>query len=335
MKLLVVLVCFTVLVSFASTQVPLNYAKEVTNIGGWRIKHRTDDVWPRSEDPSEVNGNEYIFEANSHWVSDWGSNRASILIHDQPLSTAIRKDRDYQFKFELLHNDGGSGYTLKNVRVFILAYSAGAISPTSEVLLPVHQSLNNILFDEFVNGPFDAPLTEYTKLKVNIRRKHLLLQPDVFIRSRILIKLTWSAPVPNYVFPIQVQIRRAKLVQFAGTHSVPHALYLTPSTDTVTIPVMSQTPDPNFSDCPYNAPNLARWEDPATWGGSVPSGGSSVSLPENTDVLLSSSPTTSNNPFYRIHIPSTSSLIFDDTRIILHVENIYVEGRFLLGSEDW
>lgn len=59
-----------------------------------------------------------------------------------------------------------------------------------------------------------------------------------------------------------------------------------------------------------------------------------MTLPENTAVLIQScslsSPAT---PYGVITIPATSSLVFDDADIEMHITQIFVYGALRIGSE--
>lgn len=116
---------------------------------------------------------------------------------------------------------------------------------------------------------------------------------------------------------------------------VPPANLITNPDELVTIPKMNTTLDPNPRGlaCPWNEPNLTLWEDPATWGGSVPSPVmAQIVLPANTKVLVTSCSFNPNDIYNLISIPPTSELIFDDAPITLNVRNIYVQGQLRIGS---
>eukprot|EP01112_Ceratiomyxa_fruticulosa_P020896 TRINITY_DN7244_c0_g2_i1.p1 TRINITY_DN7244_c0_g2~~TRINITY_DN7244_c0_g2_i1.p1 ORF type:complete len:1528 (+),score=332.39 TRINITY_DN7244_c0_g2_i1:272-4855(+) len=103
--------------------------------------------------------------------------------------------------------------------------------------------------------------------------------------------------------------------------------------------VQLRYPSPNFdpnprgvADCPHMQQGLKFWHDPSIWPGNVvPSPSKNVTLPANTNVLISSCSLQSGT-YQRIYIPSTSSLIFDDAPITLNVRDIYVEGKLQIGS---
>ena len=91
------------------------------------------------------------------------------------------------------------------------------------------------------------------------------------------------------------------------------------------------------TDCPHLESGLSLWHDPATWGGAVPAAGSSPTLPANTHVLVCSCSLPSDAagaaaPFTLVTVPSTSSLIFDDAPMSMHVGSIVGTGRIAMGA---
>eukprot|EP01132_Coremiostelium_polycephalum_P010213 gene10213-12524_t len=97
-------------------------------------------------------------------------------------------------------------------------------------------------------------------------------------------------------------------------------------------------PSPTFdaqdrTKCPHRESGLKHWHDPATWGGSVPTPSSTITLPENTKVLVSSCSMSSTQVYQKIIIPSTSSLIFTDADMTINVKDIFVNGTLFIGSQ--
>jgi len=74
------------------------------------------------------------------------------------------------------------------------------------------------------------------------------------------------------------------------------------------------------------------WHDPTIWGGSVPANGSSVTLPANTQVLISSCSIDPTFVFGLITVPFGSSLIFGDAPITFQAHGIQVVGALAIGS---
>lgn len=86
------------------------------------------------------------------------------------------------------------------------------------------------------------------------------------------------------------------------------------------------------ASCPHLQSGLLDWHSASTWGGNgIPLGLSSVTLPANTKVLVSSC---SLDPrgYLSITIPEGSQLIFADAPIFLRVKDLIVQGDLLLGS---
>ena len=70
----------------------------------------------------------------------------------------------------------------------------------------------------------------------------------------------------------------------------------------------------------------ARWSDPSTWGGSLPTAGSAVTIPSGKTVLLDVSPP----PLDTLHIDGT--LVFDDRDLNLTADAIMVRGALEVGK---
>lgn len=91
-----------------------------------------------------------------------------------------------------------------------------------------------------------------------------------------------------------------------------------------TIAKMPVDIDPNpraASDCPHLKPGLRHWHDPSIWpGNTVPAPSSSITLPANMSVLISSC-SLEEGDYNFIHVPETSELIFADAPINLRVRS--------------
>ncbi|KAL4433088.1 hypothetical protein ABPG77_006515 [Micractinium sp. CCAP 211/92] len=86
------------------------------------------------------------------------------------------------------------------------------------------------------------------------------------------------------------------------------------------------------SNCPFQQPGLKRWEDPATWGGRVPSPSSNITLPANTKVLLSACSVPPGTMFRQIVVPPGSELIFAEEDMALDVGSLVVGGALRAGG---
>jgi hypothetical protein len=101
-----------------------------------------------------------------------------------------------------------------------------------------------------------------------------------------------------------------------------------------TIPVQSVLTVQPQSNCPHNRVGLKNWEDPATWGGSVPQQGSVVRIPPSSAVLITANSFPSQSAVFKeIFIPRGSELIFSDNSLTLKVETIWNEGTLRMGSD--
>ena len=87
-------------------------------------------------------------------------------------------------------------------------------------------------------------------------------------------------------------------------------------------------------NCPHLESGLLDWHDPNTWGGSVPSSGSDVTLPSNARVVIRSS--SAIPKLNLVTIPATSELIFgeDSAGIDFQVDGMDVKGKLVAGSEE-
>ncbi|PRP78670.1 hypothetical protein PROFUN_13451 [Planoprotostelium fungivorum] len=122
--------------------------------------------------------------------------------------------------------------------------------------------------------------------------------------------------------------------------SVPSVPVRTPSlitkeSERISLRKTSPLFDPNpHTNCPHLNPKLKYWQDPSTWSnynGVVPSVNQDISIPDDTDVMISSC-SLQKGIYGNIYIPKTSSLVFDDTPIDMQVQMIFVDGSLYLGS---
>ncbi|MGM9320262.1 G8 domain-containing protein [Deinococcus aquaticus] len=92
-------------------------------------------------------------------------------------------------------------------------------------------------------------------------------------------------------------------------------------------------PTPAPTPAPAPAPTLptARWSDPATWGGTLPTAGQKVTLPAGKRVLLDTTPP----DLAGLTIPAGSALEFEDSADrTLRAGWIMVHGELRVGSTD-
>ncbi|RMZ52666.1 hypothetical protein APUTEX25_000785, partial [Auxenochlorella protothecoides] len=108
-------------------------------------------------------------------------------------------------------------------------------------------------------------------------------------------------------------------------------VYPDPTYPTPTCPSTAPTAD-GRTDCPFLASGLKRWNDPATWGGTVPSPGTSITLPANSKVLLSGCMISATATYTQVIIPATSEVILDDNTLVWNLGSIDVYGALRGGS---
>lgn len=89
--------------------------------------------------------------------------------------------------------------------------------------------------------------------------------------------------------------------------------------------------------CPHARAGLKHWHDPATWGvnGVVPQNGATVTLPGNTQVLVSGCSIPQGTVFTKVIVPATAELIFNDEvdAVQFHAKAIHLQGgKLWIGS---
>ncbi len=105
------------------------------------------------------------------------------------------------------------------------------------------------------------------------------------------------------------------------------------SSELVTIP---DPPTPNLSaprtNCPHLQSGLLDWHSPSTWGGSIPQAGQNVTLPSNSNIVITSSVL---GQLAYVTVPPTSALIFGEnaTGITMDLQGMDVQGLLQAGSE--
>ncbi|KAN0031855.1 hypothetical protein ACTFIV_005722 [Dictyostelium citrinum] len=109
---------------------------------------------------------------------------------------------------------------------------------------------------------------------------------------------------------------------------------LTKDSELVHLPKPSTSFDPQDSiTCPYLANDLVHWHNPSTWpNGIVPSPSSNITLPVGKKVLISPCSVSKTQVYQWIKVPPTSELIFSDAPMDFNVKDIYVEGKFIMGT---
>ncbi|EGC33844.1 hypothetical protein DICPUDRAFT_36074 [Dictyostelium purpureum] len=129
-----------------------------------------------------------------------------------------------------------------------------------------------------------------------------------------------------------VSISDLKLTIPSKTITTPTLLNKDSELITIGKPSTSLEPqDP--STCPYLANDIVHWHDLSIWGGSPPSPLSEITLPANKKVLISQCSISQDNIYKKIIIPATSELIFADSNITMHVQDIYVQGKLTMGTK--
>ncbi|EFA76092.1 hypothetical protein PPL_10671 [Heterostelium album PN500] len=143
-------------------------------------------------------------------------------------------------------------------------------------------------------------------------------------------RTTQTGPVVTTIF-----ISEMKLT-IPSQPIVPPSTLLTKDSELVNIPKppLSAIDIQDPASCPYAATNLVHWHDPTIWsGGVVPAPNTAtITLPVNKRVLLSPCSISQTAVYQKIVIPATSELIFSDAAMTWNVKDIYVQGRFTMGT---
>ncbi|KAK5575391.1 hypothetical protein RB653_010651 [Dictyostelium firmibasis] len=102
----------------------------------------------------------------------------------------------------------------------------------------------------------------------------------------------------------------------------------------VYLPKPSATLDPqDATTCPYLATDLVHWHNPSTWPSSlVPSPSDIITLPAGKRVLISPCSISQTQIYQKIIIPPTSELVFADSNFTMNIKDIYVQGKFIMGT---
>ena len=107
------------------------------------------------------------------------------------------------------------------------------------------------------------------------------------------------------------------------------------SSELVTIPRPQNPGSQSQINCPHLQVGLKNWHDPSTWlSSSIPAAGESVTLPENSKVVINQAVLEELNV---INVPSSSELIFGEdaggAAITLDAAGMDVQGALRAGSE--
>jgi hypothetical protein len=110
---------------------------------------------------------------------------------------------------------------------------------------------------------------------------------------------------------------------------------ITPDSQYVTIPKMDLLSEPSYDEasCPHTRVGLRLWHDATVWpNGILPDSASTITIPFNTSILVTSCSLTQGAVYQSIVVPESSSLIFADAPIRMRLRNLLVQGKLLLGS---
>ncbi|KAF2078218.1 hypothetical protein CYY_000508 [Polysphondylium violaceum] len=248
--------------------------------------------------------------------ADWGPTHYSLALRKgfPSLKTGVAYTFDFSF---LLGEVAGSYNTISNMTLYLI--DRVDLSGTSQY--------------------FETP-TQY-KYKYSLTSSYT--STNAWVTKSI--PLTVTQPIGDVTMILQMNrtgqtgnvVRNYYFKDFRVTipaSTVPTPTLITKESQYITIPkpdstvVDVQTP----STCPYLATDLVHWHDPATWGGTVPSPSSVITLPANKKVLISPC-SISTDIYQKIIIPQGSSLIFADSDITMNIKDILVQGQLIIGTK--
>ncbi|KYQ92991.1 hypothetical protein DLAC_05595 [Tieghemostelium lacteum] len=251
-------------------------------------------------------------------LAKWGP--ADWFLCRTGFTSTLTKDLVYKFSFDFKLGAALSGITITKVSVVILDYPWG----------PFNVTRGWGVAESEIQQEFISPDT-FTSLDWVSRT--ITIQPTNSFRSGMVLglRVKMSAgsgdTLPVFYF-------RNMTFTTPTRSSTPSGL-ITADSKVVTLRKPSTSLQPqDYSLCPHLQSGLKHWHDPSTWpGASVPLPNSVITLPANTKVLVSSC-SLSTDTYQKIIVPATSELIFSDAPIVLNVKDIYVEGKFYIGSKD-
>eukprot|EP01132_Coremiostelium_polycephalum_P000649 gene649-803_t len=248
-------------------------------------------------------------------LSVWGPTSFMLVSRNPP---SLKGNKLYRMDFDFLLGQTQSLYnTISNVSVY-LTPKIDTIGPyTGNLLSPS---------DYYVRSTIQGDWSSNTSWST----KSISFTPTVDAGDASLViqlnftQQTGPTPLSYYFNNLRLTVPTSPVVQ---------PTLLTKDTELFTLPKMAAALDAQDRDtCPYLQCGLKHWHDPATWGGAVPSPSSTITLPANTKVLVSSCSMSSTLVYQKIIIPESSELIFSDADITINVRDIMVNGKLTIGT---
>lgn len=151
----------------------------------------------------------------------------------------------------------------------------------------------------------------------------------------IRLHATWTVKGKrNNTYTItNLSLTRKSYNRTLGTPLTKPSSFISALTEMPPLPASSFT---ERTDCPQDQAGLKRWQEPATWGGTVPPvNGTPITLPANSKVYIDGctfSSQTWSSPLGTITIPEGSELIIGEGVSKLTITNILVKGRLRIGG---
>ncbi|EFA80459.1 hypothetical protein PPL_07294 [Heterostelium album PN500] len=299
----------SIVTSNPETVVPMNVNSQ------WRVMAEWGFDQSNLTMASGVSNGVSLSGAMNFTTSVWGPNNFNLVLRSP--APAIKQGRQYSFDFDFLLAAPQSTYnTIKSVSIAfgnrIDTEGIGWLDTT-----PIHVR-STILGDWSSTTAWVSKTIQFTP-PFDIGDASLLLQINC-------TDTTGDYPVTYFIRNPRFRITSTPVV------ANPTNL-LTKDSELVILPKPSAAFDrQDRTTCPYLQSDLKHWHDPATWGGAVPSASSTITLPANTKVLVSSCSMSSTLVYQKIVVPAGSELIFMDADMTINVRDIMVNGKLIIGT---
>eukprot|EP01132_Coremiostelium_polycephalum_P000408 gene408-516_t len=247
-------------------------------------------------------------------TSIWGPSEFNLVLRKP--APALKQGRQYSFDFDFLLGKPQMEYnTIKSVSI--------AVGPRIDTEVSGWLDVTPIHVRSTING-------DWSSTSAWVSKTIQFTPPFDIGDASLLLQLNFTELTGD--FPVTYFLRNPRFRIPSTPVSTPSNL-LTKDSELVVLPKPSPALDPqDRTTCPYLQTGLKHWHDPTTWGGSVPSASSTITLPANTKVLVSSCSMSSTQIYQKIVIPATSELIFMDSDMTINVRDIMVNGKLIIGT---
>ncbi|KAK5580096.1 hypothetical protein RB653_000109 [Dictyostelium firmibasis] len=290
----------------------INYGKSnLVFMGQWGFVSKAQSIF------NGPTGVENSFTVNfTSWAPD-----SNILVSTEG-SPTLKSGLTYVFSLEfMLGQKLGSFNTISNMTIYFFDPQS-IYDPNGSSQYFQYPSKQPLYLKTF-NGDFTSN-TSFIKTNITF-------SPTQDIGNAIFAlqinRTTLTGPDPSTLF-----IKNMKIT--IPSKSITTPTLLSKDSELVNLPRPSVALDPqDISTCTYKQTDLVHWHNPSTWsGGFVPLPSSNIVLPEGKRVLISPCSISQTETYKKITIPATSELVFSDSSMTMHVQDIYVQGKLTMGT---